>query len=392
MRRNMNDGLAMEITLPYADWIGRWVATHFPTAFLGIGPFGLRFWQWLALPILVILAWLLGYGTSRLLRYFLGRVVQRTAAAWDNAIVQRISEPLTLGCTLVIAASLLPILALEAEPYRVCIRLIHAGVLLAFFWSLWRLADVGSQMVSRTRWARESAASRSLVPLGVRTAKFVVLALTIVAVLSAMGFPIASVIAGLGIGGLAVALAAQKTVENLFGAYSLGVDQPFREGDFVKVEDVTGTVEAIGLRSTRIRTLDRTIVTMPNGKLADMRLESFTARDRLRLATVIGLTYDTTPDQMREVLAELEQVLRNQPKIWPDAVVVKFREFAASSLDIEIMAWFQTSEWSEFQTIRQEVFLHFMDVIRRTGTSFAFPTRTLHLIPPILNRPNDENS
>ena len=210
------------------------------------------------------------------------------------------------------------------------------------------------------------------------------LAIAVVAVLSMLGYPVASLIAGLGIGGLAVALAAQKTVENLFGAFSIGVDQPFREGDFVKIEDFVGTVEAVGLRSSRFRTLDRTVITIPNGRLADMRLESFTARDRLRLATVIGVEYRTTAAQMREVLSGFERVLRDHPKIWPDAMVVRFREFAASSLDIEIMAWFQTSDWGEFQLIRQEILLQFMELVERAGTSFAFPTRTIHIasVPP----------
>jgi MscS family membrane protein len=201
----------------------------------------------------------------------------------------------------------------------------------------------------------------------------------VVAVLSLLGYPVASLVAGLGIGGLAVALAAQKTVENLFGAFSIGVDQPFREGDFVKIEDFVGTVEAVGLRSSRFRTLDRTVITIPNGRLADMRLESFTARDRLRLATVIGLEYRTTAAQMRDVLEGFERVLRSHPRIWLDAVVVRFREFAASSLDIEIMAWFQTADWAEFQLIRQEILLQFMDVVERAGTSFAFPTQTVHI-------------
>jgi len=147
----------------------------------------------------------------------------------------------------------------------------------------------------------------------------------------------------------------------------------------VKIEDFVGTVEAIGLRSTRVRTLDRTLATIPNGKLADMRLESFTARDRIRLACVVGVVYGTTAAQMRSVLSGLERVLREHPKIWPDAVVVRFKEFAASSLDIEVMAWFQTPDWGEFQLIRQDVLLAFMEVVESAGTSFAFPTQTVHL-------------
>lgn len=111
-----------------------------------------------------------------------------------------------------------------------------------------------------------------------------------------------------------------------------------------------------------------------------MRIESFTARDRLRLATAIGLVYDTSAAQMREVLEGFERVLRAHPRIWPDAMMVRFREFAASSLDIEIMAWFQTSTWSGFQLIRQEVLLDFMGVVEASGSAFAFPAQTLHLV------------
>jgi MscS family membrane protein len=196
---------------------------------------------------------------------------------------------------------------------------------------------------------------------------------------------VASLIAGLGIGGLALALAAQKTVENLFGSVSVSVDQPCRVGDFVRVEGgLLGTVENIGLRSTRIRTLDRTIVTIPNGKFADARIETFAARDKVRLFTVVQLEYRTTAEQMRSVLAGFEQVLSRHPKIEPNSVVVRFAALGASSLDVEVVGIFLTSDWNEFTRIRQELFLELMEVVERAGTGFAFPTQTLHLasVPP----------
>lgn len=148
----------------------------------------------------------------------------------------------------------------------------------------------------------------------------------------------------------------------------------------MKVDDFVATVETIGLRSTRFRTLDRTLVSLPNGRLADMRLESFSERDRMRLSTVVGLVYETSAERMRAVLAGLERVLRAHPMIWPDAVVVRFSELAASSFSLEVMAWFNTREWSEFQAIRQELLLQFMDFVEQAGTAFAFPTRTLHVV------------
>lgn len=363
----------------YASLDDRWVLEHLPEVLLRPGPFDILRWQWLALPLLLGVAAVLGALGSKLARGVFWRIARRTSTEWDDAVLTRLSGPLTLALTLAFAAALLPFLGLYAPARAASYRVIRVGIFVAFFWSLWRSVDVARLVLSRTRWAQTSASSRALLPLGSRISKVVIVAIAAVAVLSVLGFPVASLIAGLGIGGLALALAAQKTVENLFGAFSIGVDQPFREGDFVKIEDFVGTVEAVGLRSSRFRTLDRTVITIPNGKLAEMRLESFTARDRLRLATVIGLVYETTAAQMREVLTGFEQTLRAHPKIWPDAVVVRFREFAASSLDLEVMAWFQTSEWSEFQLIRQEILLQFMEIVERAGTSIAFPTQTIHL-------------
>jgi MscS family membrane protein len=215
--------------------------------------------------------------------------------------------------------------------------------------------------------------------IGGRFAKVAVVVIAGIVALAQLGVSVGSLIAGLGIGGLAVALAAQKTLENLFGTLSIGVDQPMREGDVVKLYGVVGTVETIGLRSTRLRTLDRTIITIPNGELANQRIESLTVRDRLRLATTIGLVYATTSQQMRAILGELEAILRRHPKIWPRDIVVRFKELAASSLDIEIMAWFQTTDFAEFQGIRQDVLLDFMAAIERNGSAIAFPTRTIHV-------------
>lgn len=199
----------------------------------------------------------------------------------------------------------------------------------------------------------------------------------VTALVTALGYPAASLLAGLGVGGLAVALAAQKTVENLFGAFSIGVDQPFGEGDFIKVDTLTGTVESIGLRSTRIRTLERTLITIPNGKLSEMRIESYTARDRWRLSCNLALDYGTTSEQMHRVIRGMEEILRRHPKIWPDNIIVRFKEIGSYALNIEVMAWFLTTDWNEFLAIRQEVLLNFMDCVKLAGTSFAFIAQSL---------------
>jgi MscS family membrane protein len=198
-------------------------------------------------------------------------------------------------------------------------------------------------------------------------------AIAVIALLSHLGYPVASLIAGLGVGGLAVALAAQKTLENLFGAFAIGADQPFQEGDFVRIDDFMATVESIGLRSTKFRTLDRTLITIPNGKLADMKLESFTARDRLRFTTMVRLLYSTKPEQVRRVIAGLERALRAQPKLWPDGVTTRLVQLGTNSLDIEVAAWFDTADFNEFQRIREELLLSFLAVVAEAGASFYAP-------------------
>ncbi|MFN2398176.1 MAG: mechanosensitive ion channel family protein [Gemmatimonadaceae bacterium] len=277
----------------YETLPGRWLVEYLPDRLLSSGPLEVLWWQWAALPAFVTLAVLLGALVSSAIRAAIGRLVRRTSSEMDDLALQRLGAPLTLACAVAVAGLLLPTLDLYPPATLGTRRLLRTCFLIAFFWGVLRFIDVARELGARTRWARASASSRTLLPLGARIAKITVVAIACVAILSLLGYPVASLIAGLGIGGLALALAAQKTVENLFGAFSIGVDQPFREGDFVRVDDFVGTVEAIGLRSTRFRTLDRTIVTLPNGRLADMRLESFAARDRMRLATVIGLVYST---------------------------------------------------------------------------------------------------
>lgn len=332
---------------------------------------------------LAVAAFLAAYVGARLITWItsalLLRVTRRTATDWDDRVVQRLVGPLSALLALELFRVSLGWIELGTRTVEVIDHACAAVMVAIVIWAGFRLVDLARAGLETRSWAREHVSSRSLLALGSRFAKVAVLILGALVGLSQLGVSVASLIAGLGIGGLVFALAAQKTVENLFGAVSIGVDQPLREGDFVKVYDFVGTVEKVGLRSTRIRTLDRTVITIPNGELSNQRIESFAARDRIRLATTIGLEYGTTAAQMQQVLAALEKILRDHPKIWPDAVVVRFSKFGESSLDIDIMAWFQTQDYGEFQAIRQQVLLAFMAAIEEAGASIAFPTRTLHV-------------
>ncbi len=224
-------------------------------------------------------------------------------------------------------------------------RVLAALVVVATFWALWRSVDVFIEMLLERPWAVDNPSARSLVAV---TGNFTRVALTIMGLLStlsAFGLPVTTAVAGLGIGGIALAFGAQKTVADLFGSVAIAADRPCRVGDTVRVEDVVGVVEEIGVRSTRIRTPDRSVVSFPNGRLADMRIETLAVRDRIRFATMVGVVYGTSEQQLKQVLTGLEDVLRRHPHIWKDVITVRFAGFGATALEIEVQCWFNTPDY-----------------------------------------------
>jgi len=352
---------------------------HLPAPLLGEGPRGMLWWQWLAAPAALALSLLAGWFLAALTRRLLGRLAARTETTWDELLLSRVGGPLAVFWACLALAALKTGLALPPEVASDVNELLRAGTTVALFWAALRSVDIGFQLVTRSPWGRAHVTGAAMLPSVRRATKVALWAIGAVAVMAQLGYPVATLLAGLGLGGLAVALAAQKTLENLIGSISIGLDVPFKVGDWIRVDGVEGTVEALGLRSTRVRTLDRTIVTFPNGKLADTRVESFGLRDRIRLATTLQLSYGTSAGQLRAVLAGVERALRSQPRLWPGEVRVRFVALGTYSLDVEVMAWFETADFPEFQAIRQELLLRFLEEVEKAGTAFAYPTQTVEL-------------
>jgi MscS family membrane protein len=360
-------------------WVTAWLDRNGFETLLGAGPFDIMWWQWMALVAALAVAWLGGRILGGLTRSVLHRVSARTATAWDDRLLVSIGPPISLAWLLFLFAIIGHSLGLSGRAENTIRQAVQGLAVATIFWALWRSINVIIELMLTRSWALGNASTRHLLTIGGNLSKGVIAVLGVLALLAALGYPVTTLLAGLGIGGLAFAFGAQKTVENLFGSMALAVDQPFRVGDAVRVGDFQGTVEDIGLRSTRFRTPDRSVITIPNGTLADQRLESLTERDRMRLAATVGLDYGTTRAQMRQVLEGFERVLRSHPKIWPDTVVVAFNQLGASSLDVEIQAWFKVPA-EDFNRCRQEVLLEFMRIVEEAGTSFALPARTVHLV------------
>jgi MscS family membrane protein len=344
------------------------------------GPMGLTLWQWAAGPIWIVLGLVLGYVLARATSWALKRIARSTPALWDDRLATKLGGPLTLAWAIGVLTVTHHALELSKKAEASFHDWQRGGLYLAAFWAMGRAIGVSGSMASTSRWSMTHPMSRALVPLMSRIARMALFFVGVIVLLSELGVPVTSLLAGLGLGGLAVALAAQKTVENLIGAISIGADQPFMEGDFVKIEDFVATVERVGLRSTRFRTLDRTLITIPNGKLAEMRIESYTARDRFRLSTTLQVIYETTPEQLRTVLANVEKLLREHPKIWPDSITVRLVRINPPSLDIDVMAWFAVPDFDTFQLCRQDVLIEVLRIVQSAGSSLAYPTQTLRVI------------
>ncbi len=256
---------------------------------------------------------------------------------------------------------------------------------LLFFWGIFWLCAVIIDAVARHLRSRLEAKHRafsySVLPLSGRVAKVVILLFIIAAVLSAWGYNTTTLLAGLGIGGVALALASQKTIENLFGSVAIISDRPVSVGDFCKFGNQSGTVEDIGLRSTRIRTPDRTLVTVPNGSFSTMTLENFDRRDKTLFHVTLNLRRNTTPDQVRTLLQSITELLKDNSKVETGAMPVRFVGIGAYSLDVEIFIYVGTVDGDEFMKIQQDLFLAIMDAVASAGTALAVPTQATITYP-----------
>lgn len=366
-------------TEPGAGGIGNWVEQSVPSYFVDFQLLEISLWQWIALAILVCLASLIGYALARLLFGLTRSLAARSRTTWDDELLAGAVAPLRLAASVALFYFGILLLGLSTRAQATMAVLCKVLIVVAVVWLAMRLVDVFSAYIDRLLESRGEVGGKSLVPMGRRVTKAFLLVLAALSLLQNLGFNVASLLAGLGIGGLAIALAAQKTLENVFGGFVVVADRPVRIGDFCRVGEHIGTVEDIGMRSSRIRTLDRTVVSIPNAEFSTARIENFAVRDSMRLFLVLQVGYDTSPDQMRYLLTELRRMLYAHPKTLPDPCRVRFVNFGAHSLDLEIFVFIDTSDFNEFTGIREDIFLRIMDIVEASGAYFAYPSQTLYL-------------
>lgn len=260
--------------------------------------------------------------------------------------------------------------------------------LIAMFWAINRAVDRAFLVWynrARVHTAREAAFNETIVQFLERLAEAAIIVFAFVVIMDQWGVNLTALLAGLGLGGLAVALAAQDTISNLIGYFSIIFDRPFEVGDFIISSDYEGIVEEIGFRTTRVRRPDRALIYIPNNTLANDIVTNWSQsmygarRGRVRLQTTLGVTYDTTADQMEALVASLHEHISNLELVVPGSVVVNFVEFGASSLDILIVVLVRVTGWEQVQAARQDINLLIMRLLAAHKLEVAFPTRTVIL-------------
>jgi MscS family membrane protein len=346
-----------------------------PSVFTEMEFLDTQLWQWLALPILIGL----GYGLGLLITSLGFRLLRRWRSEPASVLGTFVAGPVRL---LIIVL----FLSLARRPLQLSLTVSHVLdaleqilLIIAITWTILRVVESCEAIVRSQALRRDKTILLPLLPVVRKSVKILIATFAGVAVLHSFGVNVITVLAGLGVGGIAIALAAQKTLENFIGGITLYADQPVRVGEFCRFGETVGTVEEVGLRSTRVRTLDRTIVTIPNAEFSNLQIENFARRDRIWYHPTIRLRYETTPEQIRYILVEVHRVLYAHPKVDSASARIRFVGFGSSSLDLEVFSYVTVMDYGEYLEVAEDLNLRIMDVVAAAGSSLALPAQTTYL-------------
>jgi MscS family membrane protein len=339
---------------------------------------GLPLWQWIAILLLIPIA----TGAA----WLFIQLVRAVRAIFSSIRGRKLDYKFgsaAFGPSLLIIATVLHAVGMRFVGLPLLARHYYGQAILVFFligltWLTVRIIEWSGERLRYRAISAGRAGVGSLMLLLQRMVKVVVIFAGAVLVLNTVGFNLTTVLAGVGIGGIAVAFAAQKTLENLFGGVSVLGDEAIRVGDVCRFGATVGTIEDIGLRSTRVRTVERVELSIPNGSLATMNIENLSQRDKFLFNNTIGLRGDSTRDQLLFCLAEIRKLLYAHPKIEADGARIRLVGFGVSSFDLEIFCYIKTTNAAEFIAIREDILLRIMGIVESSGTSFANPARTVY--------------
>jgi MscS family membrane protein len=335
--------------------------------------------------VLLVIAMLARRIVTRLLFPGLRKMAAKTSTTLDDKLFPALEGPVAAFVMLVGIFAALRVLKLTPEADQFIGYGSRIAFSLVIFWGLWRglaaLLDHAGEM-ARVK----SSGISAFMPWIKKTFLTVFVVLGVLLTIQSFGYDVKAILAGLGIGSLAVALAAQDSLANIFGAIVVAVDQPFRVGETVKIGPNVGGVEDIGLRSTRIRLVDKSLVIVPNKTVASETITNLSRFTRRRFEQVIGLTYDSSPEEISALVEEIRRIITSQPEVDAPGVMVFFRDFSASSLDIWIVFEIPNPDFQRAMAVKQRINLAIMRAVEARGLAFAFPTQTIELAGPVAER------
>jgi MscS family membrane protein len=353
------------------------VESRLPQSLVRNAFLGMPLWQWLALLAAIPVALVLGSAVVLLLA-IPRRLWLKFRKRTNLHSYQEMHTPLLVMFSALAHRAIAAYLGLPLLPRLYYYRIIGVLISIGFFWFLLRATGLTMHRLRTHEVIAGRTGTGTLMLLGERLVKALVAIVAVLATLGILGFNLTTVLAGLGIGGLAIAFAAQKTLENLFGGISVLADEVIRVGDFCRFGDRVGTVEDISLRSTRVRTLERTELSIPNGALATMNIENFTRRDKFLFNPTIAIRSETSADQLRYLLAEIRRMLYAHPKIESDSARIRFAGFdKGGGLNLEVFSYIITRDMAEFTAICEDVLLRITEAVEKSGSAFASPSRTI---------------
>ena len=332
-------------------------------------------WQWLAILLAIPLALLIGWALSLIprlaLRYY------RKKRGLDSLPPIRLTHvgPGTLLLSAFIHYIFVFIIGASIVYRQYYRRVLWVFLAIAAYWLLTRVTRELSLRITQRLMLSGRVAERSVVSLGRRVLEVLAFIVIGLIALSALGVNVTAALAGLGIGGLAIGLGAQKTFENLLGGISILTDKALLIGDPCRIGDQRGTVEDIGLRSTKLRTEERTVVTIPNGTVASAVLENFRQRDKILFRQLIRLRYDLAPDHIRYALQELRTTLKQNNRVEDATARVRMLRFGDAGIDVECYAYILVRDFAEFLALQESILLSLVDTLERTGAAVAFPSQ-----------------
>ncbi len=330
---------------------------------------------------IVLLTLFLRRFLTRVLFARLKRYAKRTEFEHDDRLLEGLEKPMEFFILVVGLFLAFVALPVSSEWEHLVWMIFRGIVMLIVFWGLLRAVDVLIDAATSAFRVREgSTALEGFAPLIKKTTRIFLIIVAAVMVVDNLGFDIGGVLAALGVGGLAFAIAAQDTVANLYGSVALLLDRPFKVGDWIQVgNDVDGDVEAIGLRSTKVRTWPKTIISIPNAVLANEKINNWSRMPKRRIKQVIGIAYGTPPETMEAIVRDIEELLLADEGVDHDFILVKWTDFGESSLEILVYYFSKSIKWLEHMDVRQRINAKIANAVIARGASLALPTRKLYL-------------